>query len=489
MTSPNRNIFRQESLDRLSSPDQLDSLMQVITPRAWLGVLGLGVLLGGGVIWSIVGRIPQRVSSAGVILNASQVVELQSPVEGQIKALNMDIGDCVQAASSPRQAVSSSIIAAIHPSDLEQQRQQQQLKLAKLEADHRAANTLESQRLQLETDNLRQARSQLNQRLQDSKALNPQLKDRSNIATQEQRSSLQQQLADLEKTTPVFEERLNRRRFLLEKGAITQDTVLQAEQEYLRNLQELSQLQAQIKTLDVTDTETEQRFLNTFTNIAEIEAQLRNLDSQINQLQQQVLTSQSSREKELLAVVQLIQQLDKQIVDNSTIISPHTGCITEMKIAPGQMVGKGSPLALIQLDRGSQDLEAIAYFPLQDGKQIKTGMSVQVVPTSVKRERFGAMVGEVTQVSSLPSSMEAIARIVGNAQLAEQLAASGPPIEVRVALQESSDSATGFAWTSSQGPQNLLISSGMTTSNWVTLESRPPITFVMPILRKQFGLD
>ncbi|MEM7062038.1 MAG: NHLP bacteriocin system secretion protein [Cyanobacteria bacterium P01_B01_bin.77] len=489
MTPPDQTIFRQESLDRLSSPERLDSLMQVMTMQAWLGGLGFSLLLGGAIIWSIVGRIPQRVSAAGILLNAGQVVDLQSPVEGQIKGLNVTPGACVQSASDPRQAPADAIIATIHPSDLEQQRQQQELKLTKLRTDHQAANTLEAQRLQLETNNLQLARSQLQQRLQDSKTLNPELKDRSNLATQEQRESLLQQIADVTRTIPVFEERFRRRQSLYEQGAISQDAVLQAEQEYQQNTQSLLELEARLKSLEVTETEAEQRYLNTFTNIADIEAQLRNLDSQMTQLQQQMLTSQSNRENEMLSVEQAVQQLDKQIIDSSTIISPHTGCITELKIAPGQVVGKGSPLASIQLKQGSQDLEAIAYFPLQDGKQIKPGMDVQVVPSSVKRERFGGMVGEVTEVAALPSSRAAIARTVGNDQLAELLVANGPPIQVRVALKPASENTTGYQWTSSKGPQNLLITSGMTTSTWVNLENRPPITFVMPILRQQFGLD
>lgn len=250
----------------------------------------------------------------------------------------------------------------------------------------------------------------------------------------------------------------------------------------------MRRLEAQLKTLDVNETEAEQRYLNTFTSIAEIEAQLRGLDSQMTQIQQQTLNGQSVRENELLGVVQGIQQLEKQIVDNSVITSPHTGCITELKVVPGQVVAKGMTLARVQLERPQSRLEAIAFFSLQDGKQIKSGMRVQVSPNSVQRERFGAIVGEVTKVSSLPSSREAIARLVGNDQLAELLAANGPPIEVRILLQEDPKNTTGYAWTSSQGPRNLPMTSGMMTTSWITLESRPPITFVMPILRKQFGL-
>jgi hypothetical protein len=36
MLGEKRQIFRQESLERLSSPDQLDQLLQVVNPQNWL---------------------------------------------------------------------------------------------------------------------------------------------------------------------------------------------------------------------------------------------------------------------------------------------------------------------------------------------------------------------------------------------------------------------------------------------------------------------
>ena len=38
-------IFRKVALERLSSPEQLDQLMQVTSPKGWLALAGLGALL------------------------------------------------------------------------------------------------------------------------------------------------------------------------------------------------------------------------------------------------------------------------------------------------------------------------------------------------------------------------------------------------------------------------------------------------------------
>lgn len=65
-----KSIFRKEALERLSSPEQLDQLMQIVTPRSWLPLAALGGLLACGFIWSLVGRIPVTTTGRGVIVFA-----------------------------------------------------------------------------------------------------------------------------------------------------------------------------------------------------------------------------------------------------------------------------------------------------------------------------------------------------------------------------------------------------------------------------------
>ena len=52
--------FRQESLDRAKSPEQLDDYIRVSNPGVWM-VLGAVLLLWlAGVIWACCGRLPFR---------------------------------------------------------------------------------------------------------------------------------------------------------------------------------------------------------------------------------------------------------------------------------------------------------------------------------------------------------------------------------------------------------------------------------------------
>ncbi|MDB9310759.1 MAG: hypothetical protein PT120_13735 [Aphanizomenon gracile PMC649.10] len=53
MTEQKCRIFRQQALDWLSNPEQLDKLMQVVSPKDWLPLSALAVLGILGITWSI----------------------------------------------------------------------------------------------------------------------------------------------------------------------------------------------------------------------------------------------------------------------------------------------------------------------------------------------------------------------------------------------------------------------------------------------------
>jgi hypothetical protein len=62
------SIFRQEALERLSSPEQLDQLMQLVSPKSWLSLVTLGSLLGLALLWSVVARIPVTTTGRGILV-------------------------------------------------------------------------------------------------------------------------------------------------------------------------------------------------------------------------------------------------------------------------------------------------------------------------------------------------------------------------------------------------------------------------------------
>lgn len=56
-TKQEKSIFRSKSIDRVSSPEQLDDYIKVTTPSVWLILIATAVLIVGAVIWGIFGTI------------------------------------------------------------------------------------------------------------------------------------------------------------------------------------------------------------------------------------------------------------------------------------------------------------------------------------------------------------------------------------------------------------------------------------------------
>ncbi|MEM1293304.1 MAG: hypothetical protein AAGH67_17725 [Cyanobacteria bacterium P01_H01_bin.162] len=67
-----KDLFRKESLERLSSPERLDELMTIVNFKTWLPLGTIGVLLGLGLIWSMVGRIPVTTNGRGLLVENDQ---------------------------------------------------------------------------------------------------------------------------------------------------------------------------------------------------------------------------------------------------------------------------------------------------------------------------------------------------------------------------------------------------------------------------------
>jgi hypothetical protein len=72
---PKTSIFRKESLERLSSPEQLDQLMQVVSAKSWIPLATIGSLMSIALVWSIVGRIPITATGSGVLVRPTDTSE------------------------------------------------------------------------------------------------------------------------------------------------------------------------------------------------------------------------------------------------------------------------------------------------------------------------------------------------------------------------------------------------------------------------------
>ncbi|MBP5972230.1 NHLP bacteriocin system secretion protein [Brasilonema sp. CT11] len=478
MVSPQNNLFRKKALEHSSSPERLDQLMQVVSPMKWLPLAALGSLVVAGLAWSIVGRIPITVTGQGVLVFPSKVIAFQSPTSGQLQTINLRVGDFVK---------KGQVLATIGQGELQKQLLQQHAKLMELETQNQNASLLQGQRSELEMRAIAQQRLSLQQRLLQAQSLSPIIREKDIGAIKQQRQNLQQRIQEAKALAPTLKDRLERRKKLKVEGAISEDTLLEAQQTYLDGIKKIADFEDQLKQLDINQVQAEKSYRENLSQIAEIKTQLRELDSKEKTVAEQNFQTSMTRKNEIQEVKRNIAQLQLQLKNNSQITSEYSGRILEITATPGQVLSPGTRIGTIEAQQPSAKLVSIAFLPVSEGKKIKKDMKLQITPSTVKRERFGGIMGTVTKVSAFPITKEGASNLVGNPEIVESLISQGPHVQILAELQPDTSTFSGYEWSSSKGPQ-MKMSPGTTTSVRVTVEEKAPITFVFPILRSWSGI-
>ncbi len=89
-----RPIFRQKSIDKISSPEKIDELLEVTSPRSWLILISLILVIIIIIIWSIWGVITSKAEGTGIFNHPNH--ELTVHYNCQIDTLLVNVGDKVE---------------------------------------------------------------------------------------------------------------------------------------------------------------------------------------------------------------------------------------------------------------------------------------------------------------------------------------------------------------------------------------------------------
>lgn len=382
------SFFRKSALEKLSTPEKLDQLIQVTNTRAWIALCTIGIALAAAIAWGCVGRVKTKINTAGILLGG-EVYDIVSTSQGQLVSLSIAVGDEVH---------KGQVIANIDQPELLQQ----------VEAAEAAL-----QERQYELEQLLAFGSKDSRLQQDLIA--------------QQRLSLEQQIGSSEKNVAFLRQQLIAERNLLDKGLITRPQVVASEQNLANAQNQIENLRAQLVQLSSQALNSgfsqEQRVTVVRQRIAQEEIRLEQLREQYK-IKSAITSPHDGEVVEVLA-------------SSGTVVgmgSPLFKLKNELKVAENGKV------------RG------VLYVPSQDGKKIKVGMEALVVPSTVKPQEYGYMKAKVTYVSAFPVTQQGMMTSMKNDQLVQSLLQMGAPFEVYVELEENPDSYSGYAWTSATGP-------------------------------------
>ncbi|MTI81653.1 MAG: NHLP bacteriocin system secretion protein [Firmicutes bacterium] len=412
-----QGLFRKVSLERLSSPEQLDQMVTVTTPKAWLAFLAIGALLVTALTWGFFGSIPTKVYGQGILLKSGGIYNLAHVSGGQITDIRVKAGDYVQ---------KGDIVARVEQHQLVEQindfkNQLQQLKATQEITTGGGGEGIQSELIQL---------NQFYSRIESSQT---------NSTLAEEYNNIKYELISAK--IKLLQDKINAasQQDYLNKHVNSGEDLSKAKNNY-----ELLELEVKASEATVD------RLLSTIT------AKIATLEEKINDLQH-------------------------ELEYKSNIVSDEEGQVLEVKINEGDIIQPGSSIiSLEETGDEVKGLELVMYIPAEEGKKILPGMEAQVSPTIVKKEEYGYLLGRVVSVSDYPATFQGMMRILGNEELVNKLAGQSTALEVRIDLVVDEDTVSGYKWSTPQGPP-IKITSGTLCSGSVTINEQKPISLVFPI--------
>jgi len=206
-------VFRKVSLDRLSSPEQLDQVMQVTNPRGWLALGAIGALLVMAIAWSVAGNLSEKVAGSGILLKSGGVFEVASPAAGRVTDVSVSVGDSV---------TEGQVVAWIAQPELTARLTAARSRLAALEGEYARTASFSSNDARLQQQ-----------------------------STAGQRANLEQSIAADQQTLRWLTERATSQDALVRQGLLTRTTLLSTQQQVEQTREKIRTSQSQLAQLSV----------------------------------------------------------------------------------------------------------------------------------------------------------------------------------------------------------------------------------------------
>jgi HlyD family secretion protein len=360
-------LFRKASLDRLSSPEQLDMMTTVTTPYGWLALATFGLIIFMAIVWGFMGSIPIKVKGDGIVMRHGGVSRVLSFGSGQVSEIFVSVNDYIS-----RDQVVARVSDPIRFTELQ---------------------------------NLRS-------RLNEKQAYNAQL------------------TLNLNNRVAFLTKRLADQEALMRKGLITPSKV------------------------EVTRGEINEASLSIKSSLSELNALKREVEIK-----------------------------EEKLNMDSRIVSTIAGRIVEINVSPGTIIREGT--TILSVENPEAKLEAIVYVPIAEGKKVRPGMEIDVIPASVKKEETGSLLGLVTSVSSYPVTYEGMVNVLGNEELAKMFA-KGTPYAVQVDFIPDIRKEGEYRW-STGNISSSQIKSGTLCVGEITVGKKRPISFIIPFIKSAVG--
>ena len=90
----NKQIFRKKSVDRMSSPEQLNDYIKVTNPGVWMALAAIVILLIGVCVWGVFGKLETKLPVAAVSQDGQTVLYVKEDNIASVREnMSVYVGD------------------------------------------------------------------------------------------------------------------------------------------------------------------------------------------------------------------------------------------------------------------------------------------------------------------------------------------------------------------------------------------------------------
>jgi HlyD family secretion protein len=187
-------IYRKSALERLATPERLDTVFVAAPAGAWVAAAAFVVLIGAALAWGFLGRIPTRVAGQSIVLGDSdEIYTAAAPGGGVIGEILVEPGDRVK---------TGQIVARID----------QPMLIRKIEAETATLRQAEARRAEMSADDAAQ-------------------RGRREEILSVQKAAVEEQLGLLRERKKVVDRHLTDQQALFSRGFTTRPRLLEVERD------------------------------------------------------------------------------------------------------------------------------------------------------------------------------------------------------------------------------------------------------------------
>ena len=272
--------------------------------------------------------------------------------------------------------------------------------------------------------------------------------------------------------------------------------------EEVRLKKELSQLEDQISFLQLKMNQQQDLWdkgLATRENYMDAKNQLADARNKRTQTEQAVKTNsldqqsweydRQYKQEDYKGQIQILKKKISDLQDDydrQTIIrSPVNGIIVDKSVSSGDFVNAGTRMLVVE-DMGNEKNHLLDLFiPFNSNAVVEPGMEVMIEPFTVNHNLYGWLMGEVVEVNHFVSNTVSIIDELNNPDLVALIQQQGPTYRVKVYLLPDPSTKSGFMWSNKKGPP-YTINTGTLCRASVLVKQKPPIDYIIPILKSYF---